>query len=202
MRDKHHLPQVREHLERVPRRLPPFMPLKQATIRPKLIDNSSKKTDPLALKLSALETIDAYPKDWIHSYTDGSAFKATINAGYGAVIYFPDGTKEEILYPCGSVCSNYIAEQLAIHSAITYIHNAFDRNPSHIIYYYPLFNAREHIRLQQDLSIYFCLGQLSPKIPRSIPVVSSLSPLFSSKSLLVFLFLSDHLESNGVLLWL
>ena len=130
LKEEHHLPEVRENLERVPSKLPPFLPLRQATIKTNLNDNSTKKSDPLALKLSSLETIDAYPKDWIHSYTDGSAFKATINAGYGAVIYFPNGTKEEILHPCGSVCSNYIAEQLAIHSAITHIHHAFDTNPS------------------------------------------------------------------------
>ena len=130
LKEEHHLPEVRENLERVPSKLPPFLPLRQATIKTNLNDNSTKKSDPLALKLSSLETIDAYPKDWIHSYTDGSAFKATINAGYGAVIYFPNGTKEEILHPCGSVCSNYIAEQLAIHSAITHIHHTFDTNPS------------------------------------------------------------------------
>ena len=132
LRDKHHLPEVRENLERVPRKLPPFLSLKQATIKPNLIDNASKKSDPLALKLSAQETIETYPRDWIHSYTDGSAFKATINAGYGAVIYYPNGTKEELLYPCGSVCSNYIAEQLAIHSALTHLHSRFDTNPSSI----------------------------------------------------------------------
>ena len=81
---------------RVPGSLPPYLPLKGATINTKLIGNCSKKSDPLILKTSALETIDSYPKDWIHTYTDGSAFKATINAGYGATVNYPDGSKNEI----------------------------------------------------------------------------------------------------------
>ena len=33
------------------------------------------------------------PKHWIHTNTDGSAFKATINSGYRATVDYPDGTK-------------------------------------------------------------------------------------------------------------
>ena len=128
LKDKHHLPETREPLIRVPGSLPPFLPLRQAVIKAKLIDNSSKKSDPLILKASALETIDSYPKDWIHTYTDGSAFKATINAGYGATVNFPDGTKNEIS-SCGSFCSNYVAEQLAISTSVTHINHTFDTNP-------------------------------------------------------------------------
>ena len=91
LKEKHHLPETREPLLRVPGSLPPYLPLKGATINTKLIGNCSKKSDPLILKTSALETIDSYPKDWIHTYTDGSAFKATINAGYGATVNYPDG---------------------------------------------------------------------------------------------------------------
>ena len=62
LKEEHHLPEVRENLERVPSKLPPFLPLRQATIKTNLNDNSTKKSDPLALKLSSLETIEAYPK--------------------------------------------------------------------------------------------------------------------------------------------
>ena len=100
MKEQHHLPETREPLIRVPGSLPPFLPLKEAVIKTKLIGNANKKSDPLILKTSALDTIDSYPKDWIHTYTDGSAFKATINAGYGATVNYPDGTKNEIFSSC------------------------------------------------------------------------------------------------------
>ena len=129
LKEKHHLPEVRENIERVPTKCPPYQPMKQATINKGLKNNSNKKTDPLILKQSSKETIESYPNDWIHAYTDGSAFKATINAGYGAVIQHPDKSKQEILAPCGSFCSNYVAEQLAIHSTVIHIHNFFDNNP-------------------------------------------------------------------------
>ena len=88
LKEQHHLPETREPLIRVPGSLPPFLPLKEAVIKTKLIGNANKKSDPLILKTSALDTIDSYPKDWIHTYTDGSAFKATINAGYGATVNY------------------------------------------------------------------------------------------------------------------
>jgi hypothetical protein len=42
------------------------------------------------LKQAAMETINVYPLEAIHAYTDGSAFEATLNDGYGAVIIFLD----------------------------------------------------------------------------------------------------------------
>ena len=129
LQNKHYLPEKRELLERVPPTLPPHLPLKKAEIRKSLLDNSNKKTYPIALKASALETIDSFPTSWIHSYTDGSAFKATINAGYGAVINFPDGDKKEVFNSSGSFCSNYIAEQHAITNAVDHINFHFDTNP-------------------------------------------------------------------------
>jgi len=62
--------------------MPPHLSLKKPEIMKTLLDGSNKQSYPVALKASALETIDSYPSTWIHSYTDGSAFKATINAGY------------------------------------------------------------------------------------------------------------------------
>ena len=63
LKEQHHLPETREPLIRVPGSLPPFLPLKEAAIKTKLIGNANKKSDPLILKTSALDTIDSYPKD-------------------------------------------------------------------------------------------------------------------------------------------
>ena len=64
--------------------------------------------------MAGQKTILDYPSDWIHVYTDGSALKGVVNAGYGARIEYPDGTCEEIFNPCGALCSNFEAEALAI----------------------------------------------------------------------------------------
>ena len=42
---------------------------------------------------------------------------------------YPDGTKNEIFSSCGSFCSNYVAEQLAISTSVTHINHTFDTNP-------------------------------------------------------------------------
>ena len=126
------LPDKREPLERVSPTMPPHIFLNKPEIAKTLLDGCNKNSNPIALKASALETIDSYPSTWIHSYTDGSAFKATINAGYGAAIHMPSGEKKEIFNSSGSFCSNYIAEQQAITNAITFINYYFDNNPQDI----------------------------------------------------------------------
>ena len=100
------------------------------TIRKSLFNGANKKSDPNILKLGALETIDSYPNSWVHTYTDGSAFKATINAGYGAKIIYPTGKSEEIFDSCGAFCSNYVAEQEAISKACLKIQKSFQSTPS------------------------------------------------------------------------
>ena len=79
---------------------------------------SKKSSDVLDLQMTGLQTISKYPDDCIHVYTDGSAFNGTENAGYGARIEYPDKTLEELSHPCGTHCSNYEAEALAIKAAI------------------------------------------------------------------------------------
>ena len=79
---------------------------------------SKKSSDVLDLQMTGLQTISKYPDDCIHVYTDGSALKGTENAGYGARIEYPDKTLEELSHPCGTHCSNYEAEALAIKAAI------------------------------------------------------------------------------------
>ena len=132
LKDKHHLPENREPLERVPPTLPPHLMLRKPDLRKTLLDKCNKDSNPIVLKASALETIDAFPPTWVHSYTDGSAFKATINAGYGAVVNLPNEDKKEIFNSCGSFCSNYIAEQQAITNAADHINFHFSTNPSSV----------------------------------------------------------------------
>ena len=129
IQDKHHLPEKRELLERVPNTLPPHMILKKPQLRKSLLDNCNKSCNTLQLKASALETIDSYPLTWIHAYTDGSAFKGTVNAGYGATVSYPNGEKKEILNSSGSFCSNYSAEQQAITNTIDHLNYYFDTHP-------------------------------------------------------------------------
>ena len=126
----HFLPSSREELQRVNKQVPPHKEMKSPSIKKHLLGRETKSTDPTILRLSALETVDSYPKDWIHVYTDGSAFKATINAGYGAIIHQPDGSQTELFNSCGSFCSNYVAEKEAITQAITHIHDMFDDHPN------------------------------------------------------------------------
>ena len=125
LQTRHHLPTNRQSMERVRKDIPPNFETINLNIKTELIGNATKKSDPNTLRTAALETIDSYPSDWIHAYTDGSAFKATVNAGSGAIITYPDQTTKEIFNPCGAFCSNYVAEQEAIDSTITVISNTF-----------------------------------------------------------------------------
>ena len=61
-------------------------------------------------------------------YTDGLAMKGTVNAGYGAKIYYPEGKSEEISNPCGALCSNFEAETLAIEAALHQIKQRYIAN--------------------------------------------------------------------------
>ena len=130
LKEKHHLPENRQNIEKVNQNVPPHKITKIPTIRKRLFNGANKKSDPNILKLGALETIDSYPNSWVHTYTDGSAFKATINAGYGAKIIYPTGNSEEIFDSCGAFCSNYVAEQEAISKACLKIQKSFQSTPS------------------------------------------------------------------------
>ena len=126
LQDRHFLPENREPLQRVNPNIPPHLHIKKPEIKKTLLDKSRKDAYPVALKHSALETIDSYPSSWIHSYTDGSAFKGTINAGYGSVIFLPDGSKKEVYNSSGSYCNNFIAEQQAITTTANHVSHLFD----------------------------------------------------------------------------
>ena len=99
-------------------------------IETKLMNNVTKSSDPIDLMRASQRTIDAYPDDWIHVYTDGSAFKATIKAGYGVYIEYPDRTSDELFDACGEICSNYQAEITALEVALYHLRSLFDTFPS------------------------------------------------------------------------
>ena len=106
---------------------PPWENLLTPTICTCLIDKTAtKETLPPILKTCAQETIDSYPATSVHAYTDGSAFKATISAGYGIHMRYPDGSTYNYQDSCGQNCSNYEAEMTAIKVAIEIVHQHFD----------------------------------------------------------------------------
>ena len=128
--EEYHLPGNRKHISKHSK-IPPYEKIYMPTIKTHLIDETvSKDTEPNILKAIALETIESYPRSLIQAYTDGSAFKACVNAGFGAVIKFPDGRSIELEAPCGSFCSNYEAECSALLSTLNYIEEDFDHGRS------------------------------------------------------------------------
>ena len=126
--EKHHLPEERELLQKAAT-LPPGHELKCCTILPYLLDPSiTKSSDPNILKMATLDTINNYATTIVHVYTDGSALKATTNAGAGILLKYPDSSTIETSIACGKHCSNYKAEVIAIDHAINAIHSQFTFN--------------------------------------------------------------------------
>ena len=103
--------------------------MKEPQILTELRDKNTKSSDPVTLMLSSQTTVTSYPDDWIHIYTDGSAFKGTTRAGYGVHIQYPDGDSSEISEACGEKCTNYEAEMIAIETALYYLSTLFDTSP-------------------------------------------------------------------------
>ena len=133
LQENHHLPSNREKEDFKKKNLPPGDFVYEPTINLELKEKVSKKTtDPLELHLTGVRTILDYPDDHIHVYTDGSAFKGTINAGLGVRIEYPEGSLEEIAFPCGNLCSNFDAEAYAIKAAIDSITGTFHMHPNFI----------------------------------------------------------------------
>ena len=124
LQEKHYLPQNREKEHYVDKDIPPNQNLKKPSICLDLKKKVSKQnSDIMDLQLTGLQTIQEYPDNWIHIYTDGSAMKGTVNAGFGAKIEYPDKSIDEISSPCGAFCSNFEAEALAMKTAISKIPN-------------------------------------------------------------------------------
>ena len=129
---KHHLPELRE--PEIPYlHLPPWENFSSPAIQTKLKDTKvSKATLPTILKTCAQETIDSYPATAAHAYTDGSAFKGTMYAGFGVFLKFPDGTTLKHSEPCGNNRSNYEAEANAIKTAAQLIHQSIELNEKEV----------------------------------------------------------------------
>ena len=126
LEEKHGLPQDRLPSKKFTTH-EPWVEFKHATIKCSLLDPSINKTSlPTILKTGALETVDSYPPTLIHGYTDGSAFKGTTFAGFGAFLKFPDGSDVEISNACGMSCSNYEAEVQGLISATELLHQHFE----------------------------------------------------------------------------
>ena len=98
---------------------------------PQLQNINKKNTDVDSLLNIAQRTIDRYLETWIHIYTDGSAFKGNMNAGYGARVQFPDQTREELFKSCGAHSSNYEAEVRAIEASLKYLHEECETEKQH-----------------------------------------------------------------------
>ena len=74
----------------------------------------------------------SYPESINQVYTDGSAFKGTYRAGYGARIEFYDKTCKEFAEPCGTHCDNFEAEAEAIQHVIQKLNETFINNPDKV----------------------------------------------------------------------
>ena len=123
---KHHLPANREDLQIWDKDLTPNQQLSVADIRVNLPENIGKKNkDPAFILKVAEKTIANYPEDTIKIYTDGTAFKGALQAGYGVLVEYPDQTRDELCNPSGKTCCIYGAESLAIEAALHHMTTIF-----------------------------------------------------------------------------
>ena len=60
-------------------------------------------------------TLDLYPNQWIHVYTDGSVWVDKMRAAYGVLMRYPDGSASEI---CGT-CREPVARQAETSAIVT-----------------------------------------------------------------------------------
>ena len=163
---QHHLPQERLPIHRYPSTAP-WSKLKSPTIRTSLLDPSvNKSTDPVTLRSETMKTIDSYPDNWIHGYTDGSAFKGTAFAGFGVYLRFPDGTSSDFSDACGKTCSNFEAEIAALISATELSHQHFELQshpPSNIVLFSDSKSALEALE-NYDTNSHRDIGKLAESI--------------------------------------
>ena len=134
LENEYKMPDNRETSDNIPRKFPPHNQLLKPSIKTELHEVVTKKdSDPVSLMTISQRTIDSYPENlWIHVYTDGSATNGMSNAGYGAKIMFPDDDQMELSNSCGSLCSNYDAESVAIEESIRSLDQVFSENPNKI----------------------------------------------------------------------
>ena len=100
----------------------PAKVLQPPIIKQQLVRDIGKKDEAALLMSTAMETINNYPTDWIHVYSDGSATDGTTNAGYGSLIQLPDGTSRELFDSCGKYVQIMRQKQLPLQKASTLSH--------------------------------------------------------------------------------
>ena len=113
----------------------PFSRLDLPVINTCLSDASvTRESNPHMLKAATLETISLYHQGMVHAYTDGSATDEG-RTGFGAIIQYPDGTKNTISRAYDFNSTNFHAEVMAIRSTLEVIKQAFDDSttPSDIV---------------------------------------------------------------------
>ena len=131
LQEKHHLPNNRDMDSPFSTDLPPNRCLQTPIIRMGLLEEVSKKdAEPMELQTIGNKTIQTYPDNFHHIYTDGSAFKGTTKAGCGARIEYSDKQCDELSEPCGTHCDNFEAEVLAIKHSISKLSQAFESKPN------------------------------------------------------------------------
>ena len=129
LKEKYPVPEERKPICIFNRNDHPNTEMKRPIIKQDLIEKVNKKdTEALHLLDTALSTINNYPDDYIHIYTDGSATNGTSNAGCGSLVQFPDGTNTKNFSPCGKFCSNFEAEAVAMTEALNCIDELFTNN--------------------------------------------------------------------------
>ena len=115
----------------------PWSQLELPVIKTTLLDeNVNKNSDHHTLRMCAIETIHSYPTSWLHTYTDGSASRGTMKAGFGVHMIFPDGRTFDHSDACGEICSNYEAEITALSCAAELLFQFFscgDHQASNIV---------------------------------------------------------------------
>ena len=127
--EKYNMPDERETVLLFDVNNSPAKNVQTPIIKQQLIRAIGKKDEAALLTNTALETIDNYPTEWIHIYSDGSATEGTTNAGYGSLIQFPDGAFKELFDSCGKFSSNYEAEAVAITQSIHFVSSIFEHSP-------------------------------------------------------------------------
>ena len=129
LKEKYNMPHDREPIKLFDNSYNYDSKKKVPHVEKKLIQDFNKKqSDPLDLKNTALRTIDQYPDEIVHIYTDGSASCGTRDAGFGVHIQFPNKSCTEFFGPCGKFCTNYEAEAAAIETALSEMDKIYSEN--------------------------------------------------------------------------
>ena len=188
LESKVHLPKDRTPIERM-QLVGPHSAPKAPEISSHLRGKANKQTDPIELRSQAEDTIAQYPDNWTHVYTDGSAFKGSINAGCGILIHFPDGQKQEISKACGHFCSNYTAELIGIETAITHLQTLFQATPN---------QARDTVIFTDSLSALQAIENNPAQNPETLSIARQINTMTRNYGIRVILqWIPGHIGLAG-----